>query len=59
MTRGKRSSVSSGGTAIFSNGLRKTEAARAIAKHVDPAANRSASFAVFHRTLMEAAPAES
>ena len=43
----------------FSNGLRKTEAARAVAKHVDPAANRSASFAVFHRTLMEAAPAAS
>ena len=41
----------------FSNGLRKTEAARAIAEHIDPAENRSRSFSVFHRTLMEVAPA--
>ena len=42
----------------FTNGLRKTEAARAIAGHVDPADNRSRSFSVFHRTLMEVTPAE-
>lgn len=42
----------------FSNGLRKTEAARAIAEHIDPAENRSCSFSVFHRTLMEAIPAD-
>lgn len=42
----------------FTNGLRKTEAARAIAEHVDPADNRSRSFSVFHRTLMEVTPAE-
>ena len=38
----------------FPTGLRKTEAARAIAEHVDPAANRSRSFSVFHRTIREA-----
>ncbi len=38
----------------FSTGLRKIEAARAIAEHVDPAGNRSKSFSVFHRTLREA-----
>ena len=38
----------------FSTGLRKIEAARAIAEHVDPAGNRSGSFSVFHRTLREA-----
>ena len=42
----------------FSNGLRKTEAARAIAEHIDPAENRSGSFSVFHRTLMEVIPAD-
>ena len=42
----------------FSNGLRKTEAARAIAEHIDPAENRSGSFFVFHRTLMEVVPAD-
>ena len=42
----------------FENGLRKTEEARAIAEHVDPADNRSRSFSVFHRTLMEAIPAD-
>lgn len=41
----------------FSTGLRKIEAARAIAEHVDPAGNRSGSFSVFHRTLREAARA--
>ena len=41
----------------FRGGLRKTEAAREIAAHMDPAQNRSKSFSVFHRTLMEAVPA--
>ena len=41
----------------FRGGLRKTEAARVIAAHMDPARNRSKSFAVFHRTLMGAVPA--
>lgn len=41
----------------FKGGLRKTEAARAIAEHVDPDANRSRSFVVFYSTLMELAPA--
>ena len=41
----------------FPTGLRKIEAARAIAEHVDPAGNRSGSFSVFHRTLREAARA--
>ena len=39
----------------FSNGLRKTEAARAIAEQMDPAINDSRSFCVFHETLMEVA----
>lgn len=43
----------------FSNGLRKIEAAKAIAGHIDPEENRSGSFSVFHRTLMEAASAAS
>ena len=38
----------------FPTGLRKIEAARAIAEHVDPAGNRSRSFSMFHRTLREA-----
>lgn len=42
----------------FSNGLRKSEAARAVARHIDPAENRSGSFSVFHRTLMAVIPAE-
>ena len=42
----------------FSNGLRKTEAARAIAQYMDPAVNRSGSFSVFHHTLMEAVSAD-
>lgn len=42
----------------FSNGLRKTEAARAIAEHIEPAENRSGSFSVFHRTLTEVIPAD-
>ena len=41
----------------FRGGLRKSEAARAIASHMDPEANRSKSFSVFYRTLMEAVPA--
>ena len=41
----------------FEGGLRKTEAARAIAAHMDPEANRSKSFSVFYRTLMELVPA--
>ena len=40
----------------FRGGLRKTEAARAIAERMDPAQNRSKSFAVFHRTLLATAP---
>ena len=35
----------------FRSGLRKIEAARAIAEHMDPARNRSASFRSFHRTI--------
>ena len=42
----------------FTNGLRKTEAARAVAEYIDPAENRSGSFSVFHRTLMEVIPAD-
>ena len=41
----------------FTGGLRKNEAARAIAEHIDPAENRSRSFSVFYRTLMEVVPA--
>lgn len=37
----------------FQNGLRKIEAARAIAKYWDPDANRSHSFKVFRETLRE------
>ena len=39
----------------FRSGLRKIEAARAIAPHVDPARNRSPSFAAFRDALVEAA----
>ena len=42
----------------FTNGLRKTEAARAVAEYIDPAENRSDSFSAFHRTLMEVIPAD-
>lgn len=38
----------------FRSGLRKIEAARAIAPHVDPARNRSPSFAAFREALAEA-----
>ena len=38
----------------FSTGLRKVEAARAIATHTEPARNRSRSFAVFREALAEA-----
>ena len=41
----------------FRNGLRKIEAARAIAPHIDPARNRSPSFTVFYDSLVEAAAA--
>ena len=41
----------------FRGGLRKTEAARAIAEQMDPEQNRSKSFSVFYRTLMELGPA--
>jgi hypothetical protein len=37
----------------FAGGLRKIEAARAIAQHMVPEINRSKSFQVFHRTLRE------
>ena len=39
----------------FRSGLRKTEAARAIAPNIDPARNRSRSFAAFRDALAEAA----
>ena len=42
----------------FTNGLRKTEAARAVAEYIDPAENRSGSFSVFHRTVMEVVPVD-
>ena len=38
----------------FKGGLRKIEAARAIAPHVDPRRNRSPSFAAFRDALVEA-----
>ena len=38
----------------FRDGLRKIEAARAIAPNIDPARNRSRSFAAFHDALIEA-----
>ena len=38
----------------FTTGLRKVEAARAIAAHVDPARNRSRSFGVFVGAIAEA-----
>ena len=38
----------------FTTGLRKTEAARAIAAHIDPARNRSRSFKLFAETIAEA-----
>ena len=38
----------------FKNGLRKIEAARAIAPNIDPARNRSRSFAAFRDALAEA-----
>ena len=38
----------------FRSGLRKIEAARTIAPHVDPARNRSPSFAAFREALAEA-----
>lgn len=41
----------------FTGGLRKSEAARAIAEQIDPGENRSRSFDVFYRTVMEFVPA--
>jgi len=41
----------------FKGGLRKTEAARAIAAHVEPERNRSSSFQVLYRTFTELAAA--
>ena len=38
----------------FGTGLRKIEAARAVAAHIDPARNRSHSFTKFHVALVEA-----
>ena len=38
----------------FRTGLRKIEAARTIARHIDPARNRSRSFKVFHDALIDA-----
>jgi len=38
----------------FRNGLRKTEAARALGRHIQPAHNRSHSFQVFRDALQEA-----
>ena len=38
----------------FQTGLRKIEAARTIAPHIDPARNRSRSFTVFRDALIEA-----
>jgi hypothetical protein len=37
----------------FKSGLRKIEAARSIAEHMDPAQNRSLSFQVFRNVLIE------
>ena len=39
----------------FKQGLAKVQAANAIGKHIDPARNRSASFAVFRDAIEEAA----
>ena len=39
----------------FSTGLRKVEAAQAIAKHIEPDHNRSGSFNAFHAAVAEAA----
>ena len=38
----------------FRNGLRKSDAARAVARHIDPRRNRSPSFKVFRDALVEA-----
>lgn len=39
--------------AYFKTGLRKIEAARCIAEHMEPAQNRSRSFQVFQKSLVE------
>ncbi|WP_436606516.1 DUF4276 family protein [Sorangium sp. So ce1036] len=41
----------------FAGGLRKIEAARAIAEHMDPKRNRSGSFRILHAALQEMTPA--
>jgi broad specificity phosphatase PhoE len=41
----------------FKTGLRKIEAARAVAAHMDPSRNRSRSFQVLHEALAEMATA--
>lgn len=38
----------------FRNGLRKIEAARAVAPHIDPKRNRSRSFVAFHDAIRDA-----
>jgi hypothetical protein len=40
----------------FQSGLRKIEAARAIASHMQPEINTSQSFQIFRRTLLEFIP---
>jgi len=44
------------GAGYFKTGLRKIEAARAVARHMDPGRNRSRSFQVLRDALMEMAP---
>jgi hypothetical protein len=41
----------------FKGGLRKIEAARAIAPHMDPTRNTSRSFQIFREALLEITPA--
>ena len=50
--QGKERILQNGG--YFKNGLRKVEAARTIAAHINPACNRSYSFVKFHYALIEA-----
>ena len=40
----------------FATGLRKVEAARAVAVHIDPDRNRSGSFNAFYAAVLEAVP---
>ena len=41
---------------LFATGLRKVEAARAVAVHIDPDRNRSESFNAFRAAVVEAIP---